>query len=203
MKENFSSPSKPRRRRLTAEETELWREATRNVARRPEGNLPSSPAEANPPELPPSEDSKSPPLGPLPQLPPVTVPEVTVRPKLAPIERQLRQKLSRGRMAPDAMIDLHGLRQREASVALRNFLVRAQAEGARLVLVVTGKGERLASSGLTPGILRKNVPNWLRSMEYQPVVAGFEEAARPHGGTGALYVRLRRRNRARGTKPAP
>ncbi len=111
----------------------------------------------------------------------------------APIERRLRQKLSRGRASPEAEIDLHGMRRQEAFFALRKFLLRAQSDGARLVLVITGKGNG-ASPELTPGILRTCVPDWLCGPEYYAVVAGFEEAARPHGGSGALYVRLRRRS---------
>jgi len=197
--EKFPSLPKRRRRRLTTEETDLWREATRNVARRPGNSLSQPSPVASDVDVSPSEAWQQQSTG----TPEQTQARLKLIPKLAPIERQLRQKLARGRAAPDAEIDLHGLRQREASVALRSFLVRAQAEGARLVLVVTGKGERSAASEGTPGTLRKNVPNWLRGAGYHSVVAGFEEAARPHGGTGALYVRLRRRNRASGTKPIP
>ena len=64
---------------------------------------------------------------------------------------------------------------------------------------VPGKGERAASGG----ILRKSVPNWLRGPEYRSIVLGVEEASRPHGGAGALYVRLRRRDRATRGKPSP
>ena len=84
---------------------------------------------------------------------------------------------------------------------MRQFLARAQADGARLVLVVTGKGERPGPGAM--GILRKSVPHWLRSGEYHSIVAGFEEAARPHGGAGALYVKLRRRDRALRGNPRP
>ena len=42
-------------------------------------------------------------------------------------------------------------------------------------------------------MLRRSVPHWLRAPELRTVVLGFEEAARHHGGAGALYVRLRRR----------
>jgi DNA-nicking Smr family endonuclease len=94
------------------------------------------------------------------------------------------------------------LRAQEAFLALRRFLARAQAEGARLVLVVTGKGERFNSLE-SAGVLRKSVPQWLASPDYHALVAGFEEAARPHGGTGALYVKLRRRDRPARSKSSP
>ncbi len=129
--------------------------------------------------------------------------ERSAPPPLAPLERRLRQKLARGHAAPDAALDLHGLRRQEAFAALREFLARAQIEGARLVLVVTGKGARPGSGEATPGILRKSVPNWLRGAEYRSIVLGFEEASRPHGGAGALYVRLRRRDRTTHGKPSP
>ncbi len=124
-------------------------------------------------------------------------------PPFAPLERRLRQKLARGRAAPDAALDLHGMRRQEAFAALREFLARAQIEGASLVLVVTGKGARATSEDGTAGILRKSVPTWLRGAEFRSIVAGFEEASRPHGGAGALYVRLRRRDRAGQRKASP
>ena len=65
------------------------------------------------------------------------------------------------------------------------------------MLVVTGKGRARAAGPLfperEPGVLRRAVPNWLRSDTLRPIVLGFEEAGLPHGGLGALYVRLRKR----------
>jgi len=43
-----------------------------------------------------------------------------------------------------------------------------------------------------PGVLRRAVPLWLAMPDFRAIVLGFEEAAPHHGGTGALYVRLRR-----------
>ncbi len=209
MNENVSSSSKPRLRRLSAEEVELWLNVTKGVARRPGSRLPP-PAEAqndanvqlratgikqgaNNERAPAPVERKD--AAALDSSPPPPPPA-----PLAPLERRLRQKLARGRAAPDAAIDLHGMRRQEAFFALRNFLAKAQIEGARLVLVVTGKGERGVTGIATPGILRQSVPNWLREPFYHAIVVGFEEAQRPHGGAGAFYVRLRRRDRlARGT----
>jgi DNA-nicking Smr family endonuclease len=200
--EHFPSPGKPRLRRLSAEEIELWLNVTRGVARRPGSGSPQLPRPRNEAELQASEAGSNLPKGACAATLPSPV-ERKAPPPLAPLERRLRQKLARGRAAPDAAIDLHGMRRQEAFAALREFLARAQIGGARLVLVVTGKGERAASGEATPGILRKSVPDWLRGAEYHAIVLGFEEASRPHGGRGALYVRLRRRDRALRGKRSP
>jgi DNA-nicking Smr family endonuclease len=124
-------------------------------------------------------------------------------PPLAPLGRRLKQRVARGREPIDARIDLHGMTQRQAHAALLRFLHRAQADGAKTVLVVTGKGSgqgsgRLSSIGDHPGesergVLRRQVPLWLALPEFRPLIVGFDDAHVGHGGQGALYVRLRRR----------
>ena len=114
-------------------------------------------------------------------------------PALAPMTRRERQKLARGTHEIDARLDLHGRTQAEARTALVRFLRRAQAEGLRFVLVVTGKGGR--GEGEERGVLRRQVPLWLALPEFRPLVVGFELAAIGHGGEGALYVRVRRGER--------
>jgi DNA-nicking Smr family endonuclease len=68
-----------------------------------------------------------------------------------------------------------------------------------VVLVVTGKGGAPSGDALFEerGVLRRVVPHWLRLPDLRPLVLGFEEAAGHHGGSGALYVRLRRRREMR------
>jgi DNA-nicking Smr family endonuclease len=114
-------------------------------------------------------------------------------PPLAPLGRRMKQKLGRGTEPIDARIDLHGMTQADAHAALTHFLRRAQRDGARVVLVITGKGAR---SGTDPyaerGVLKRQVPHWLESAELRAFVVGFESAGIGHGGAGALYVRVRR-----------
>ncbi len=120
-------------------------------------------------------------------------------PPLAPLERRLRQRLSRGAHPIDAVIDLHGMRQTEAHEALRRFVYAAQRQGASVILVVTGKGAsgvQDTGSGEERGVLRRTVPHWLRMPDLRPCVIGFEPAAQHHGGSGALYVRIRRATRS-------
>ncbi len=112
-------------------------------------------------------------------------------PGLNPLLRKEKQKLARGNAAIDARIDLHGMTQAEAHGALRRLLHRAQASGAKFVLVITGKGAPDASRG-DRGILRRQVPMWLALPEFRRYVLGFAVADTGHGGEGALYVRLRK-----------
>jgi DNA-nicking Smr family endonuclease len=174
-------------RRLSDEEIALWIEVARSVARRRGATLP---APSNP--VRPARPPASPPA---PTEPPAGRPAKPSTPPLAPIERRLKRELARGRAAIDAALDLHGLTQAEAHQALRGFLRHSQARGARLVIIVTGKGGPLDEVGQWPkerGVLRRLTPQWLREPDLRSVVLGFEEAGRAHGGSGALYVRLRR-----------
>nr|WP_103873233.1 Smr/MutS family protein [Bosea lathyri] len=126
-----------------------------------------------------------------------TMPAKPAPPPLAPLERRLRTQLRRGQQSVEAVIDLHGMRQDEAHLALRSFLRREQMRGTKLALVVTGKGAAGASLfGDERGVLRRMVPHWLRLPDLRPFVVGFEEAEQRHGGGGALYIRLRRTREA-------
>jgi DNA-nicking Smr family endonuclease len=176
-----------RLRRLTDEEIALWTEVARSVARRHGAALPipSNPLRAARPPAP----------APTATEPPPARPAKPFAPPLAPIERRLKRELSRGRAVIDGALDLHGLTQAEAHQALRGFLRHSQAQGARLVIIVTGKGGAIDELSGWPnerGVLKRLTPQWLREPDLRSVVLGFEEAGRAHGGSGALYVRLRR-----------
>ena len=176
-----------RLRRLTDEEIALWTEVARSVSRRRGASLPTP----------------SRPLAPKPAAPPAPAashpaakPERPRALPLAPLERRMKRELARGRAAIDGALDLHGMNQAEAHQALRGFLRYSQARGAKLVIVVTGKGGPLDDApgliGQERGVLKRLAPHWLREPDLRSIVLGFEEAGRAHGGSGALYVRIRR-----------
>ncbi|HEY1864525.1 MAG TPA: Smr/MutS family protein [Roseiarcus sp.] len=194
------TPPRPQRlRRLSDEEIALWTEVARSVARRRGATLPTptNPARPARPSVPPATSAEL----------PAARPAKAAAPPLAPIERRLKRELQRGRASIDAALDLHGLTQAEAHQALRGFLRHSQARGAKLVIIVTGKGGPLDELRQWPnerGVLRRLTPQWLREPDLRSVVLalrepdlrsvvlGFEEAGRAHGGSSALYVRLRR-----------
>jgi DNA-nicking Smr family endonuclease len=105
-------------------------------------------------------------------------------------------KMTRGKLTPEARIDLHGMTLAEAHPELIRFILNAQSAGLRLVLVITGKGKRGEDQGPIPqrvGALRHQVPQWLRLAPLGPAVLQVSEAHLKHGGSGAYYVYLRRR----------
>ncbi|WP_417667924.1 Smr/MutS family protein [Roseibium sp.] len=120
-------------------------------------------------------------------------------PPLHQLEHRYRKKVVRGVKPIDARIDLHGMTQHQAHERLRGFLYQAQASGHKIVLVITGKGGRGKDRDFRHdhwddmGVLRRAVPQWLAMPDMRSVVIGYEEAHVTHGGSGALYVRIRRR----------
>ena len=111
------------------------------------------------------------------------------------MDKRKFQRMSRGKLDPDARIDLHGMTLSQAHGALNSFILRAQASGLRLVLVITGKGRTVSDDGPIPrrqGALKHDVPQWLRMAPLGSVVLEVREAHQRHGGAGAYYVYLRR-----------
>lgn len=102
------------------------------------------------------------------------------------LDRNTAKRFARGEMPIDAAIDLHGMTQARAHEALDRFVAAALKGGARVLLVVTGKGR------LGEGILRRHVPEWLKAGPYASRILRLAPARPPHGGEGAFYVLLRR-----------
>jgi DNA-nicking Smr family endonuclease len=117
----------------------------------------------------------------------------------APIrmKQTTHRRMIRGKMKPEARIDLHGMTLSEAHPALVDFVVRAHSRGLRLLLVITGKGRGgdREDDGPIPirrGVLKQQVPGWLTAPPLGALVLEIREAHARHGGGGAFYVYLRR-----------
>jgi DNA-nicking Smr family endonuclease len=183
-----------RRRELSDGERDLWTGVARSVA--PLHRPGRAAARSEGPGKPVAEKAHAPKPSRLDRLRALVpqLPEPAKPPALAPLGRRAKQRVARGRDPIDARIDLHGHTQKQAHAALFRFLQRAQADGARIVLVVTGKGGGRGQRelGSEPGVLKRQVPMWLSLPEFRSFIVGFEDAHVGHGGEGALYVRLRR-----------
>lgn len=176
-------------RRLSDDEDALWRSITRSIAplrtvkHRERAAVQSatevepSKARSKPKSKTPSAFASSSPLKP-PDAPP----------PLAPLGRRFKQRIARGTHSIDGRLDLHGMTQAQAHGALLKFLGATQARGGRIALVITGKG---GGESHGEGVLKRQVPHWLRLPEFRRYVVGFESAGPVHGGGGALYVQIR------------
>ncbi|PQO24445.1 DNA mismatch repair protein MutS [Rhodobacteraceae bacterium WD3A24] len=197
---------KRRPRRLHPEEAELWRKVKATAT----PLHPAGPKPVKPPEEPAPPAAEAPPRARTPVEPfeigqrageTAPPPETSARPGRRPadsaprMDRKAFVRMSRGRIDPEARIDLHGMTQDQAHGALVGFIARSHRQGMRLVLVITGKGRGEDDDGpipRRPGILRRAVPQWLRGAPLGPMVLEVRQAHRRHGGEGAYYVYLRR-----------
>lgn len=129
-------------------------------------------------------------VAPTPTAPPL--PELDPRTATG-LDRATEENLRRGKLVPEASIDLHGHTLVEAERALARFLERAQASGARVALVVTGKAARPNQDNRpVGGRIHAEFPHWLNRPENRIRVIGVRPASLRHGGGGAFYVLLRK-----------
>jgi DNA-nicking Smr family endonuclease len=111
------------------------------------------------------------------------------------------KRLRSGTLRPDGAVDLHGMTREAARAALHDSLLRLAAAGARVLLVVTGKGSApgpapadLMAPGRAPrGAIRAELPRWLAEPHIAPLILSVKPAHPRHGGSGAAYIILRRR----------
>ncbi|SDE64589.1 Smr/MutS family protein [Limimaricola pyoseonensis] len=199
-----------RPRHLSPEERALWDKVARSAdpldrARRAKGAPPKQPT--------PPETGATPPA---PMPPPDPMPRFRVGEKagtardddlLRPLSERLRRapvamdakahgRMTRGKLKPEARIDLHGMTLSEAHPELVAFILSSQQMGRRLVLVITGKGrarDHEAPMPVRQGVLRHQVPQWLALSPLKQAVLQVTPAHFRHGGEGAYYVYLRRR----------
>lgn len=124
-------------------------------------------------------------------------PSVTDELRSAPVQmdRKSFDQMKRGKLKPEGRIDLHGMTLDRAHPALTRFILSSHSSGKRLVLVITGKGKSRDDGGPIPvrfGVLRHQVPQWLKMQPLSSVVMQITPAHDRHGGGGAYYVYLRK-----------
>ncbi len=103
------------------------------------------------------------------------------------LPEKIFRQLRRGRFSIEAETDLHGLTVNEAKLLLRDFIGESAQRRLGCVRVIHGKG---LGSGPGGPVLKGNVQRWL--MQWDEVLA-FVTARVRDGGSGAIYVLLRRR----------
>lgn len=190
---------RPVPRGLSAEEATLWRKVAATVT--PLHPLPRAepPKSAPPPpEAPaPQPPASKPPRGRVP--PPLPAP-----PQPGPPPRPLTRdgldagwdrKLARGAVVPDVTIDLHGMNLDAAHSRLIGGITQALAMGARVILLIAGKPRPHGDHDLRSerrGAIRAQLLDWLAHSSHAGSIAAVRGAAPRHGGSGAVYIVLRK-----------
>jgi DNA-nicking Smr family endonuclease len=192
-------PPKSKPPSLSPEDANLWLEMTSDVKPLP-GRARPKPVIQKAPE------SKKPEVSEILEvqeiLPSIRTTSAAPRAPAGPgIDRSYNERLRRGKISIEARIDLHGMTQKQAEVALQRFILSAHHRGLRCVLVITGKGRErknkapadISWADTRPGVLKRAVPGWLAAAALAALILQTHPARPQHGGDGALYVLLRRR----------
>jgi DNA-nicking Smr family endonuclease len=165
-------------RRLSAHERALWARVAQSVRPLPGRSPPPVPVAPVAPPPAAQAPAKPPPPKPTPAKP---HPPATA----ATLDGSWDKRIRRGQLVPDRIIDLHGATLAEAHGRLTS-LIHAPG-GARVVLVITGKGR-----ADRPSRIRAELAHWLERPDLRGHVAALRGAHPRHGGSGAFYLVLKR-----------
>ena len=193
-----------KKRALTAEEQNLWNKVIKQVEEieaMPSLNLTSASKPAKKTHTP-SPEIKPFKIGAKVAVKPAATaePSFVDRPhQTSPnMDRRNFQRLLKGQLDIDATLDLHGLTAEQARMQLQIFVQNANRMGNRLLLIITGKGNKKTVDEFNrprSGVLKSGVPEWLKTGPISDLVLQVTQAAPKHGGGGAYYVYLRRKRR--------
>ena len=178
-------------RRLSADERALWARVMATVTPMPGAKLekPAEPIQP-PPAKRPAATHRAPAksaAAPIPSAAPGTT-----------LDGSWDRRLSRGIVQPDATVDLHGHTLNSAWAMLDVALDRSIARGDRVILLITGKPPRPESERPhARGAIRAAVGDWIHASRHADSIAAVRNASPRHGGSGALYIVLRRPRAAR------
>lgn len=163
----------------------LWRAVVQSV--RPLASRPAPPPAAQPrPSIQVRPHSAA---------PPAPRPSDRLQPDRTQLDGSWDRRIRTGRLEPEIVIDLHGFNLAQSHRELATALRQAWTRQMRVVLVITGKGGRLADGR---GTLRTALPLWLEAADLRGYVAALRAAHPRHGGAGAWYVILRRQREPAG-----
>jgi DNA-nicking Smr family endonuclease len=104
------------------------------------------------------------------------------------VQNGVFRKLKQGRYEAEARLNLHRMGFERARREIYAFVQQAEELGLRSVQIVHGKGEN-SSTAEQASIIKGGVDHWLRELE---TVQAFHSSKPQHGGTGAVYVLLRK-----------
>jgi DNA-nicking Smr family endonuclease len=102
------------------------------------------------------------------------------------VQQRVMEKLRRGQFAIEKELDLHGMTVTDAEAALKRFLTYCLQSDYRCVRIIHGKGH--GSKDKKP-VIKNRLNQWLQKNN---AILAFSSARPVDGGTGALYVLIKR-----------
>ena len=189
-------------KRLSDDDILIWQQITRRIERhKPQDLAPEPIANAKPTPTKNTKDEQPPKIQEFriceKAKPKTSQPHVSTTPtdRSPNMDKRNFQRLMKGKLEIDATLDLHGMTADQAKLQMIQFISNAYRQGLRLVLVITGKGNRTHRDEFNRergGVLRQSLPDWVAGSTMTDKVLQVTHAQPKHGGTGAYYVYLRR-----------
>lgn len=111
------------------------------------------------------------------------------------VDKNTAEKFKKGQFKIEARLDLHGRTEKEAFSAVGDFIRNSYVQGKRCILIITGKGIKKEDDAWyeAKGIIREALPKWLNHADIRPFILGMSPALPADGGSGAMYVLLKRK----------
>ena len=105
------------------------------------------------------------------------------------LDRKTIQQLKSNKLNFDAIVDLHGKTEIQAYELIKSFIKNSYLNNFKSIIIITGKGIN------SRGKLKLKTPLWLKSEDLSKFVVGFESMPHNKGGEGALFVKLKNKNK--------
>ena len=105
------------------------------------------------------------------------------------LDPKTKKDINSKKFVIDAMIDLHGKTEVQAYEVIKSFIKNSYLEELKNIIIITGKGVN------NQGKLKLKTPFWLRNEEFSKFIVGFETMPNNKGGEGALFVKLKNKNK--------
>ena len=105
------------------------------------------------------------------------------------LDPQTKRNIKNKKFVIDAIVDLHGKTEVQAYEIVKNFIINSYLEELKNIIIITGKGIN------SKGKLKLKTPTWLKNEELSKFVVGFETMPNNKGGEGALFVKLKNKNK--------
>ena len=168
------------------EDNDLWEEFTKTVKKLPQPKEPPS-APVYIDEVTPSVNYKN-----IPNIHQLSYLKIG---DLKDMDGSIAKRFKRCEYKIEATLDLHGKTENIAYSAVFNFIKQSYMQNKRCVLIITGKGLSQDNDDIfsSKGKLKERTPIWLNSEELRPLILGFTHPIQSLGGSGALYIMLRKK----------